>query len=85
MRQNEWTVKGVMAEYDALGKLSRRKKAFMKKNYLTAVRKKQIEFDRKFYNYLGDIKSAPTTLAESDLSFKDDENPLNDPHLWRGV
>ena len=30
MRQNEWTVKGVMAEYDALGKLSRRKKAFMK-------------------------------------------------------
>ena len=56
MRQNEWTVKGVMAEYDALGKLSRRKKAFMKKNYLTAVRKKQIEFDRKFYNYLGDIQ-----------------------------
>ena len=85
MRQNEWTVKGVMAEYDALGKLSRRKKAFMKKNYLTAVRKKQIEFDRKFYNYLGDIKSVPSTLAEPDLSFKDDENPLNDPHLWRGV
>ena len=56
MRQNEWTVKGVLAEYDALGKLSRRKKAFMKKNYLTAVRKKQIEFDRKFYNYLGDIQ-----------------------------
>ena len=28
--------------------------------------------------------SAPTTLAEPDLSFKDDENPLNDPHLWRG-
>ena len=27
LRQNEWTVKGVMAEYDALGKLSRRKKA----------------------------------------------------------
>ena len=56
MRQNEWTVKGVMAEYDALGKLSRRKKAYMKKNYLTAVRDKQIEFDRKFYNYLGDIR-----------------------------
>ena len=28
--------------------------------------------------------SAPTTLAEPDLSFKDDEDPLNDPHLWRG-
>ena len=55
MRQNEWTVKGILAEYDALGKLSRRKKAFMKKNYLTAVRDKKIEFDRKFYNYLGDI------------------------------
>ena len=26
----------------------------------------------------------PSTLAEPDLSFKDDENPLNDPHLWRG-
>jgi len=56
MRQNEWTVKGVMAEYDALGKLSRRKKAFMKEVYLTAVKEKQIEFDREFYNYLGDIR-----------------------------
>ena len=56
MRQNEWTVKGVMAEYDALGKLSRRKKAFMKEQYLAAVREKKIEFDRKFYNYLGDIQ-----------------------------
>ena len=28
--------------------------------------------------------SAPTTLAEPDLSFKDDEDPLNDSHLWRG-
>ena len=56
MTQNEWTVKGVMAEYDALGKLSRRKKAFMKKQYLTAVKEKQIEFDREFYNYLGDIR-----------------------------
>ena len=56
MRQNEWTVKGVMAEYVAVGKLSRRKKAFMKEQYLGAVREKQIEFDRKFYNYLGDIR-----------------------------
>ena len=56
MRQSEWTVKGVMAEYDALGKLSRRKKAFMKEQYLGAVREKQIEFDREFYNYLGDIR-----------------------------
>jgi len=56
MRQNEWTVKGVMAEYDALGKLTRRQKAFMKERYLTAVREKQIEFNRKFYNYLGDIR-----------------------------
>ncbi len=56
MRQNEWTVKGIMAEYVAIGKLSRRKKAFMKEQYLDAVREKQIEFDRKFYNYLGDIR-----------------------------
>ena len=56
MRQNEWTVEGVMAEYDALGKLSRRKKAFMKEKYLIAVKEKQIEFDREFYNYLGDIR-----------------------------
>ena len=26
----------------------------------------------------------PSTLAEPDLSFKNDENPLNDPHFWRG-
>ena len=45
-----------MAEYDETGKLSRRKKAFMKEVYLTAVKEKQIEFDREFYNYLGDIR-----------------------------
>ena len=56
MRQNEWTVQGIFNEYFAEGKLSRRKKAFMKEQYLTAVKEKQIEFDRKFYNYLGDIR-----------------------------
>ena len=55
-RQSDWTIQGLFNEYFAEGKLSRRKKAFMKKNYLTAVRDKQIEFDRKFYNYLGDIR-----------------------------
>ena len=55
-RQSDWTIQGLFNENFAEGKLSRRKKAFMKKNYLTAVRDKQIEFDRKFYNYLGDIQ-----------------------------
>ena len=55
-RQGDWTVHSVMNDYLSDGKLSRRKKAFMKKNYLTAVRDKRIEFDRKFYNYLGDIQ-----------------------------
>ena len=55
-RQSDWTIQGLFNEYFAEGKLSRRKKAFMKKNYLTAVRDKQIEFDRKFYNNLGDIQ-----------------------------
>ena len=55
-RKGDWTVQSVMAEYLAVGNLSRRKKAFMKKQYLTAVREKQIEFDREFYNYLGDLK-----------------------------
>ena len=55
-RQSDWTIQGLFNEYFVEGKLSRRKKAFMKKNYLTAVRDKQIEFDRKFYNYLGDIR-----------------------------
>ena len=55
MRQNEWTVKGVMAEYVAVGKLSRRKRAFMKINYLPMVRKELIDFNQELYNYLGDI------------------------------
>tara|TARA_B100000424_G_scaffold127384_1_gene96456 strand:+ start:332 stop:529 length:198 start_codon:yes stop_codon:yes gene_type:complete len=55
-RQSDWTVQGLFNEYFAEGRLSRRKKAFMKEQYLVAVREKQIKFDRKFYNYLGDIK-----------------------------
>ena len=55
-RQSNWTVQGLLNEYFAEGKLSRRKKAFMKEQYLTAVKEKQIEFDREFYNYLGDIR-----------------------------
>ena len=55
-RQSNWTVQGLLNEYFAEGKLSRRKKSFMKEQYLTAVKEKQIEFDRKFYNYLGDIQ-----------------------------
>ena len=55
-RQSDWTVQGLFNEYFAEGKLSRRKKAFMKEQYLTAVKEKQIEFDREFYNYLGDIR-----------------------------
>ena len=55
-RQSDWTVQGLYNEYFAEGRLSRRKKAFMKERYLTAVKDKQIEFNRKFYNYLGDIR-----------------------------
>tara|TARA_B100000161_G_C33237585_1_gene275524 strand:- start:57 stop:254 length:198 start_codon:yes stop_codon:yes gene_type:complete len=55
-RQSDWTVQGLFNEFFAIGKLSRRKKAFMKEQYLTAVKEKQIEFDREFYNYLGDIR-----------------------------
>tara|TARA_R100000231_G_scaffold55822_1_gene46544 strand:+ start:288 stop:485 length:198 start_codon:yes stop_codon:yes gene_type:complete len=55
-RQSDWTIQGLFNEYFAEGKLSRRKKAFMKERYLTAVKDKQIEFDREFYNYLGDIR-----------------------------
>ena len=55
-RQSDWTVQGLFNEYFAIGKLTRRKKAFMKERYLPAVREKQIEFDREFYNYLGDIR-----------------------------
>ena len=55
-RQSDWTVQGLYNEYFAEGRLSRRKKAFMKERYLTAVKDKEIEFNRKFYNYLGDIR-----------------------------
>jgi len=55
-RKGAWTVQGIMAEYVAVGKLSRRKKAFMKEEYLPAVKEKLIEFNREFYNYLGDIE-----------------------------
>ena len=55
-RKGSWTVQGLFNEYFALGKLSRRKKAFMKEQYLPAVRNKLINFNRQFYNYLGDIK-----------------------------
>ena len=55
-RQRHWTVQDLFNEYFAIGKLSRRKKAFMKEEYLPAVKEKLIEFNREFYNYLGDIK-----------------------------
>mgnify|MGYP001238623266 FL=1 len=55
-RQSDWTVQNLFNEYFVVGKLTRRQKAFMKERYLTAVREKQIEFNRKFYNYLGDIR-----------------------------
>ena len=55
-RQSDWTIQGLFNEYFVKGRLSRRKKAFMKERYLTAVKDKQIEFNRKFYNYLGDIR-----------------------------
>ena len=55
-RKGNWTVQGLFNEYFAVGKLSRRKKAFMKEQYLPAVRNKLIDFNRQFYNYLGDIQ-----------------------------
>ena len=54
-RQNEWTVQDIFNEYFAEGKLSRRKRAFMKINYLPMVRKELIDFNQELYNYLGDI------------------------------
>jgi hypothetical protein len=56
MRQNEWTVQDIFNEYFAEGKLSRRKRAFMKINYLPMVRKELIDFNQELYNYLGDIR-----------------------------
>ena len=53
---------------------------WLKKNFILEV---ESFFDAELH--LKKINSsAPTTLAEPDLSFKDDEDPLNDPHLWRG-
>ena len=56
MRQNEWTVYSVMNDYLSDGKLSRRKRAFMKINYLPMVRKELIDFNQELYNYLGGIE-----------------------------
>ena len=55
-RQNEWTEQGLFNEYFAEGKLSRRKRAFMKINYLPMVRKELIDFNQELYNYLGGIE-----------------------------
>ena len=55
-RQGDWTVQGVFNEYFAEGKLSRRKRAFMKINYLPMVRKELIDFNQDLYKYLGDIQ-----------------------------
>ena len=53
-RQGEWTVYSVMNDYLSDGKLSRRKRAFMKINYLPLVRKELIDFNQELYNYLGE-------------------------------
>ena len=53
-RQGDWTVFSVMNDYLSDGKLSRRKRAFMKINYLPMVRKELIDFNQELYNYLGD-------------------------------
>jgi len=52
-RRDEWTVQSVMNDYLSDGKLSRRKRAFMKIHYLPAVRNELIDFNENFYNYLG--------------------------------
>ena len=52
-RQRHWTVQGLFNEYFAEGKLSRRKRAFMRLNYLTAVRNETVEFNQDLYDYLG--------------------------------
>ena len=54
MRQNEWTVYSVMNDYLSDGKLSRRKRAVMKINYLRLGRKELIDFNQELYNYLGE-------------------------------
>ena len=53
-RQSDWTVYSVMNDYLSDGKLSRRKRAFMKINYLPLVRKELIDFNQELYNYLGE-------------------------------
>ena len=53
-RRSDWTVNSVMNDYLSEGKLSRRKKAFMKINYLPMVRKELIDFNQDLYNYLGE-------------------------------
>ena len=53
-RQSDWTVQGLFNEYFTEGKLSRRKRAFMKINYLPMVRKELIDFNQELYNYLGE-------------------------------
>ena len=53
-RQSDWTVQGLLNEYFAEGRLSRRKRAFMKINYLPMVRKELIDFNEELYNYLGE-------------------------------
>ena len=53
-RKNEWTVLSVMNDYLLDGKLSRRKRAFMKINYLPMVRKELIDFNQELYDYLGE-------------------------------
>ena len=53
-RRGDWTVNSVMNDYLLEGKLSRRKKAFMKMHYLTAVRNELISFNQELYDYLGE-------------------------------
>ena len=53
-RQGDWTVFSVMNDYLSNGELSRRKRAFMKINYLPMVRKELIDFNEELYNYLGE-------------------------------
>ena len=53
-KKGDWTVHSVMNDYLSEGKLSRRKRAFMKINYLPMVRKELIDFNQDLYNYLGE-------------------------------
>ena len=53
MSRDEWTPANIFPEFIAEGKLSRRKRAFMRLNYLTAVRNETVEFNQNLYDYLG--------------------------------